>query len=83
MLQHSACGFGAIALRAMLADKAFAAGIPLAANQPLFVPKAKRVIFLFMSGGPSQLDLFTPKPRLAESSSANFDNRDRTIPTFG
>ena len=66
MLQHSACGFGAIALRAMLADKAFAAGIPLAANQPLFVPKAKRVIFLFMSGGPSQLDLFTPKPRLAE-----------------
>ncbi len=31
-----------------------------------FVPKAKRIIFLFMSGGPSQLDLFDPKPRLNE-----------------
>jgi hypothetical protein len=39
-----------------------------AAQQPLsrIAPKAKRVIYLFQSGGPSQLDLFDPKPRLAE-----------------
>jgi hypothetical protein len=65
MLQQSACGFGALALQAMLA-KAETAGNPLAAQPPLHEPKAKRVIFLFMSGGPSQHDLFVPKPRLAE-----------------
>lgn len=66
LLQHTACGFGAVALRAMLADCAVAASNPLTASVPLFAPKAKRVIFLFMSGGPSQLDLFVPKPRLAQ-----------------
>jgi len=38
-----------------------AASDPLVARIPNFVPKAKRVIFLFMSGGPSQMDLFDPK----------------------
>ncbi len=66
MLQHTACGFGAVALQAMLADQARAANNPLAAVEPLFAPKAKRVIFLFISGGPSQHDLFVPKPKLAE-----------------
>jgi hypothetical protein len=37
---------------------------PLAAKKPHFEPKAKRVIFLFMVGGPSQMDLFDPKPGL-------------------
>jgi len=63
MLQRSACGFGAIALRGMLAH---AAENPLAVQSPLFAPRAKRVIFLFMSGGPSQHDLFVPKPRLVQ-----------------
>ena len=66
MLQQAACGFGAVALRAMLAENASAAVNPLASQAPLFAPKAKRVIFLFMSGGPSQHDLFVPKPRLSE-----------------
>jgi hypothetical protein len=66
LLKQTACGFGALALRAMLSDAACAAGNPLAAQQPHIVPRAKRVIFLFMSGGPSQLDLFVPKPKLAE-----------------
>ena len=39
---------------------------PLAPKAPHFKPKAKAVIFLFMAGGPSQLDLFTPKPKLNE-----------------
>jgi hypothetical protein len=63
-LRCAACGFGGIALHAMLADIATAAGNPLARRAPHFVPRAKRVIFLFMAGGPSQHDLFVPKPRL-------------------
>ena len=39
-------------------------GNPLAPRQPHYAPKAKNVIFLFMSGGPSHVDLFDPKPDL-------------------
>jgi hypothetical protein len=63
-LECAACGFGSVALQAMLADVARAAESPLAGRAPHFAPRAKRVIFLFMSGGPSQHDLFVPKPRL-------------------
>jgi len=41
-------------------------GNPLAPPPPHFPPRAKSVIFLFMAGGPSQLELFTPKPKLQE-----------------
>ena len=37
---------------------------PLAPRKPHFPAKAKNVIFLFMEGGPSQMDLFDPKPEL-------------------
>ncbi len=57
-LQRTACGFGALALNDILQ----AATHPLAAQIPGMIPKAKRVIFLFMAGGPSQMDLFDPKP---------------------
>lgn len=43
----------------------FANLLAAAGNRTHFAPKAKRVIFLFMSGGPSHVDLFDPKPRLA------------------
>src|SRR6185503_1360646 len=65
-------GLGSIALGSMLgADKAFGAGVPkltnpLAPRAPHFTPKAKRVIYLFMGGAPSQLDLFDNKPALAK-----------------
>lgn len=65
VLERVACGFGAVALRAMLADAAFAAENPLLQQPPMATARAKRVIFLFLSGGPSQHDLFVPKPRLA------------------
>jgi hypothetical protein len=42
------------------------AGDPLSPRPPHFAPRAKRVIFLFMAGGPSQLELFTPKAKLQE-----------------
>jgi len=42
------------------------------AGQPHFAPKAKRLIYLFMEGGPSQLDLFDDKPRLRERDGEAF-----------
>ena len=48
------------------AEHAQAARNPLAPRQPDFVPRAKRVIWLFMHGGPSQVDLFDPKPELTK-----------------
>jgi hypothetical protein len=65
-------GLGATALMALMNDELFAApahdatatgGLP---GLPHFAPKAKRVIYLFQSGAPSQIDLFDHKPQLAE-----------------
>ncbi|MBL8856786.1 MAG: DUF1501 domain-containing protein, partial [Planctomycetaceae bacterium] len=63
MLQRSAGGFGALALAGLLAESAPAGadGMPRGAH---FAPKARSVIFLYMDGGPSQMDTFDPKPRL-------------------
>lgn len=67
MLQQTACGFGALALADLLrADAARAANDPSLARLPTGRAKAKRVIFLFMAGGPSQHDLFDPKEFLRE-----------------
>jgi hypothetical protein len=66
-------GFGALGLATMLAGEglltptaraAEKADNPLAPKAPHFAPRAKRVIFLFMNGGPSQVDTFDPKPAL-------------------
>ncbi len=61
MLCRCANGFGALAFAAMLGR---AAEDPLKPKPPHFKAKAKSVIFLFMDGGPSQMDTFDPKPRL-------------------
>jgi len=72
LLRRAGGGFGAVAMTALLAEEtrnraraeqSDAAG-PLAVKQPHFKATAKRVIFLFMPGGPSQVDTFDPKPRL-------------------
>jgi hypothetical protein len=63
-------GMGALALRALVGADAARAGTPaagpLAPKKPHHAPKAKRVIFLFMAGAPSQLDLFEDKPELVK-----------------
>lgn len=68
--QQCGVGVGAAALHALLEGSAAAAptafGDPLAPKQPHFAPQAKRVIFLFMAGAPSHLELFDNKPKLAE-----------------
>ncbi|MDA1013235.1 MAG: DUF1501 domain-containing protein [Planctomycetota bacterium] len=65
-LKLSACGFGNLALTGLLNGTASAASNPLSAKQPHFAPRAKRVIFLFMQGGPSHVDSFDYKPLLEE-----------------
>jgi uncharacterized protein DUF1501 len=65
MLRQSSIGFGSLALAGLLADREADAGAsPLAPRPPHFPARAKRVIFLFMHGGPSQVDTFDYKPRL-------------------
>ncbi len=69
-LERSACGFGNVALLGMLANHARGgearSANPLAAKEPHFPAKAKRVVFLFMHGGVSHVDSFDPKPKLTE-----------------
>ena len=62
-LQRSATGLGAMALASLLHRDA---GASPASRLTHLVAKAKRVIWLFQSGAPSQIDLFDPKPRLTE-----------------
>lgn len=68
-LSQAGGGFGALALAAMLNREARGAtsatqSSPLAPKLTHFEPRAKRVIYLFMHGGPSHVDLFDPKPEL-------------------
>ncbi|MGV3484423.1 MAG: DUF1501 domain-containing protein [Planctomycetaceae bacterium] len=71
-LQNTAVGFGGLALAAMLGQSSSAAesslpqaaANPLAAKPPHFPARAKRIVFLFMKGGPSHVDTFDPKPEL-------------------
>ncbi len=58
-------GFGMVGLAGLLADSGRAAAIgPLEAHAPHFPARAKNVVFLFLNGGPSQVDTFDPKPAL-------------------
>jgi hypothetical protein len=74
-------GIGGIALGSLLGETAFASALspqaargakpqanPFAPRSPHFAPKAKNVIFLFMAGAPSQIDLLDPKPHLQAHS---------------
>src|SRR5438067_12871283 len=72
-LRQSAAGFGYLALAGLLNAEAGPArgaesgtGNPLATRAPHFAPRARRVIFLFMHGGPSQVDTFDYKPLLTK-----------------
>ncbi len=72
MLARCASGFGAIALTSLLTENAYGrvvdptGAVPraLAPRHPHFSAQARNVIFLYMDGGPSQVDTFDPKPRL-------------------
>jgi hypothetical protein len=70
LLQRTACGFGALAFHNLLQ----AAGTPAAPYANGVAPKAKRVIFLFMQGGPSQIDLFDPKSFINDRHGKSIDS---------
>ncbi|MCC7421219.1 MAG: DUF1501 domain-containing protein [Planctomycetaceae bacterium] len=80
LLQRTAAGFGSLALASMLADDSIRTVRaaenplvdPLAPRAPHFAARAKRVIFLFMAGGPSQVDTFDPKPLLTRDDGKPF-----------
>jgi len=57
ILRQAACGFGTLPMTVLLAN-------PVEPKKPHITPRARRVILLFMHGGPSHLDTFDPKPRL-------------------
>jgi hypothetical protein len=68
LLSQCGTGFGMLGLAGLFADQgllgADAPASPLAAKSPHFAPRAKRIIHLYMNGGPSQVDTFDPKPAL-------------------
>ncbi|MCU0880604.1 MAG: DUF1501 domain-containing protein [Pirellulaceae bacterium] len=78
-LRQAGCGFGAVALAALWAqdpsrgaESSAASSDPLAPKSPHHAPRAKNVIFLYMDGGPSQVDTFDPKPLLNERNGQPF-----------
>lgn len=77
MLQASACGFGSLALAGMLGRESRAFGPDL--GQPHFAPRAKRILFLFMQGGPSHVDSFDYKPTLAEQDGKQMPFADARV----
>ena len=73
ILARAGCGFGSLALAGLMSEQNLLAGpaatagestLPLSARSPHFTCRAKSVIFLFMYGGPSHVDLFDYKPDL-------------------
>src|ERR1700724_246457 len=68
LLQRSGMGMGAVALTSLLKGESGAVVMnPLAPKPPAFPAKAKRVVHLFMNGGPSHVDTFDPQPSLAKN----------------
>lgn len=99
LLRQTACSFGSLALTGLMHRPAHASlgapvdrGItstrsrnPLAAKQSQFPARAKRIIFLFMQGGPSHVDSFDPKKRLQQDNGKAFpfrNDRTRQIESF-
>ncbi|MBI1325834.1 DUF1501 domain-containing protein [bacterium] len=67
MLASAGTGLGMLGLHALMADDSGASiASPLAPKSPHFPAKAKRIIHIYLNGGPSQVDTFDPKPMLAK-----------------
>ena len=82
-LQQAACGFGGLALAGLAGVRAGTTN-PLAMRLPPGRPRAKRILFLFMQGGPSQVDTYDHKPALArhDGQRLGFDDA-RTLANTG
>ena len=82
LLKSAACGFGSLALAGMQGAHAFS-GNPLAPKTTLIPQRAKRVIFIFMAGGPSHVDTFDYKPELFRADGKDIDFVGVRTTTFG
>lgn len=86
-LQASSCGFGGLALNGLLAQQkasgATAVRHDLSAKTPMFAARAKRIIFIFMQGGPSHVDSFDYKPDLINRDGKTIDFTGVRFSTFG
>jgi hypothetical protein len=85
LLQQMCLGFGGVALQGLMPNSAHAtrtgtaSNSPLAPKQPHIRARAKRVIFLFMHGGPSHVDLFDYKPRLYKEHNKPLPFKEREV----
>ena len=82
MLRNAACGFSSLAFAGMQDSFGLSAN-PLAAKTSRFPQRAKRVIFIFMAGGPSHLDTFDYKPELYAKDGKEIDFVGVRTGTFG
>lgn len=83
-LSRAACGFGSLALAGICSGEARAAANPLVERTTHIPARAKRIIFLFMQGGPSQVDTFDYKPRLEKEDGKQMPFDDaRTVANTG
>lgn len=79
-LKSMACGFGYLAAAGLANECAHGARVnPSLPKSPHFQPRAKRVIFLFMQGGPSHVDTFDYKPRLAKDDGQMLEFDDARV----
>ncbi|MEM6569375.1 MAG: DUF1501 domain-containing protein [Planctomycetota bacterium] len=94
LLERTANGFGALAASALFGRSAYAEvedrRDPFAPRKPHFEPRAKNVIFLYMDGGPAQMDTFDPKPEMerwagkplpVEAPPTQFDDIGTVLPS--
>jgi hypothetical protein len=74
LLQQAGAGFGGLALTSLLTSNSTAASSasPFALKAPHHPARAKSIIYLYMDGGPSQVDTFDPKPRLTAENGQPF-----------
>ncbi|MEE2615397.1 MAG: DUF1501 domain-containing protein [Verrucomicrobiota bacterium] len=83
MLRSAACGFGSLALTGLCQQTANASSNLLYQRRPMFPAKAKRVIFIFMAGGPSHVDSYDYKPDLIRNHDKDYDFTGVRFGTFG
>ncbi|MCO8125446.1 DUF1501 domain-containing protein [Stieleria sp. TO1_6] len=80
MLQRCGFGIGGLAASALLTEQAQADSIssPLSPREPHFPARAKHIIHVFANGGPSQIDLFDPKPALQKLHGKTLPDLDKS-----
>ena len=83
MLKSAACGFGSLALTGLCQQTVAASSRLLYQRRPMFPAKAKRVIFIFMAGGPSHIDSYDYKPDLIRNHDKDYDFTGVRFGTFG